>query len=134
MLSDIYQNAQMGIEGIDMVLYKIRSKKLYKIINKEKKEYQKIIKKAKCLAKENKEKITPVSSIAKLSSEIMSNFKLMKNDSDEEIVKMMIEGTYKSLGLLTGKLIIQNNEKTRKLGQEFVNLLEDNIKELKNVY
>ena len=46
----------------------------------------------------------------------------------------MIEGTYKSLGLLTGKLIIQNNEKTRKLGQEFVNLLEDNIKELKNVY
>ena len=41
-INDIYQNAEMGIVGINDVLYKVKNDKLKKEMEKEKKDFQKV--------------------------------------------------------------------------------------------
>lgn len=133
LLNTIYQSATMGVSGIDDIYYKIKNPKLIKLIKKEKKEYQRIIKSVKKLAENYEEKLCEINMLSKLSSEVISQLKIMKENSDEEIIKMMIEGTYKSLGLLSTKILDCKDDKIKKLASEFIDLLEGNIEELKNI-
>ena len=42
-LNLIYQNAQMGLIGIDMVIKKVENEKIAKLIGEQKKEYEKFL-------------------------------------------------------------------------------------------
>lgn len=132
-LNDIYQNAEMGIIGIDDVIYKIKDEKLKKEIIKEKKEYQKILKCCEKVFDKYKCKPKKITQMTKISSCFYSEMKLIKDNSDSLILKMMIEGSYKSVGILTTKIIINDEvDKTvRKVGEKLINLINDNISELK---
>lgn len=133
LLNTIYQNADMGIKGIKDIKYKIKNPKLLKLITKEEKEYQKILKKCKHLSQKENIKIQEVSSLAKISSSIISQMKIMKEDSDNEIIKMMIKGTYKSLEILSVEVINKDDNDILELANIFIKILQDNIKELKNI-
>ena len=131
----LYQNAEMGIIGINDITSHITSSKLQKEINREKKEYQNIVNICKKLMKKEKDKCKSVGIMAKMSSSMYSEIKLLKDDSDEIIIKMMIEGTYKSIGILTTKEMEYKNisNELKKLNNKFILTLMDNVNNLKNI-
>jgi len=133
-LNDVYQNAKMGIVGINDILYKVKNDKLKKEIEREKKEFQKIIKSCEKILKEYKCKAKKINFMAKMSSEFMSEMKLTKENSDDVILKMMIEGSYKSVGILTTKLMEYDDveSKVKVVGEKLLKIINDNLKQLKN--
>lgn len=135
LLNVLYQNAEMGIVGIEDVIYKIRHPKLLKELEKEKVEYQKIIKSLKKMMKKEHGETKSIGLFAKLSSGLYSEMKLMKNDSDKLIIKMMIEGSYKSIGILTTKEMEYENasDDVKDVLNLFIKTLNNNIKNLKNI-
>lgn len=135
LIKDIYQNAQMGIIGIDEILYKIKDKKLLKEIEGTKKEYLKIFNNAKKYLEDNNEEVKDVGQMARMSSEFMSQMKTYKEDSDQIILDMMIKGTEKSLDILNSKKI--NYDKcditTLKIVANMFSLLSRSLKRLKKI-
>lgn len=133
-VNDIYQNAEMGIIGINDVLYKVRDGGLKKELEKEKKNYQKILKACEKILKEYKCKAKKINFMAKMSSEFVSEMKLNKENADDVILKMMIEGSYKSVGILTTKLMEYDDvdSKVKAIGEKLLKLINDNLKALKN--
>ena len=125
----------MGIVGIDDVIYKASHPKLLKELEKEKREYQKLIKLIKRMLKVERGQSKPVSIITKISSSIYSEMKLMKCDSDKLIIKMMIEGSYKSIGILTTKELEYGSASTdiMDLLKSFIAKLKLNINNLKKI-
>ena len=67
LLNVLYQNAEMGIIGIEDVLYKVHHPKLLKELEIEKKEYQKIIKNVKKMLKSKHGQSKPINMFAKIS-------------------------------------------------------------------
>ena len=132
LLNVLYQNAEMGIIGIEDVMYKVRHPKLLKELEKEKKEYQKIIKNVKKMLKNRHGQRKPINIFAKISSSLFSDMKLMNNDSDKLIIKMMIEGSYKSIGILTTKKLEYKNVEIdiKDFLELFIKKLNNNISNL----
>lgn len=104
LLNYINKNSEMGIVGINDILFKVKSKKIYTIISKEKEEYEEICKKCQKLAKKFNFKLEKISSLAIMGSEMFSQMKLMKDDSEKNIVEMMINGSYKGLVVLKDRI------------------------------
>lgn len=100
---DIYQNAKMGIVGIDEVIFKVKNKRLLKEITNEKKEYDEICKACKYFLKRKKEEVVEPNMMAKMGSEFMTQMKLFKDDSDKIIIEMMLKGTDKSIDIISNK-------------------------------
>jgi hypothetical protein len=132
LLNVLYQNAEMGIIGIEDVMYKVHNQKLYKELESEKKEYQKIIKHVKRMLKVENGQSKSINMLAKISSTLYSDMKLMKNDSDKLIIKMMIEGSYKSIGILTTKKLEYDNTSLdiKDFLDLFIKVLNKNISNL----
>ena len=129
LLNVIYENADMGIIGIDKVLEKTNNPKLQKELLKERKYYLKVVKDVKKMIKDNHGSVNEVSMFAKISSEVYSDIKLINNDSDKIIIQMMIEGIYKSIGILKTKKIEYNNvsEDIKMYLDKFINKIEKDI-------
>lgn len=104
-IKDIYENMEMGIIGIDEVLYKAQDKSLLKEMKGLKKEYQKILVCCKKYLEDHGEALPQISMMTKMSTEVMSQMKLLKDNSDPVILDMMIKGTNKSLDILSSKKI-----------------------------
>ena len=132
LLNVLYQNAEMGIVGIEDVIYKVHNQKLYKELESEKKEYQKIIKYVKRMLKAENGQSKPINILAKISSSLYSDMKLMKSESDKLIIKMMIEGSYKSIGILTTKKLEYENAELdiKDFLDSFIKILNKNISNL----
>ncbi len=93
----LYQNVDMGIVGIESIEEKIQSRSLAKICLKQKEEYENIKKELLKFCKSYDVEDKELSPMAKISSEMMSNMKLMIDKTDSHIAKMMMEGTNKGL-------------------------------------
>jgi len=132
-LNDIYQNAQMGIIGIDEVLYKVKDDKLKRELEREKKGFNKIITKCTKNLKEYKCKPKKISFMTKMSSEFYSEMKLKSENCDDIILKMMIEGSYKSVGILTTKLMTNDDlsQVSLDLADKLLEMINSNIEHLK---
>ena len=132
LLNVLYQNAEMGIVGIEDVIYKVHNQKLCKELESEKKEYQKIIKYVKRMLKAENGQSKPINILAKISSSLYSDMKLMKSESDKLIIKMMIEGSYKSIGILTTKKLEYENAELdiKDFLDSFIKILNKNISNL----
>ena len=57
----------------------------------------------------------------------------MKENADDVILKMMIEGSYKSVGILTAKIMVNDSveEETKDLSEKLLKIINNNIKRLK---
>lgn len=95
-LNLIYQNAQMGLIGIDTVLKKVTNENIAKIINTQRKEYEKFCKEAKKLLESLNAKEEEIPKLKEISSKLMSEIMSLKSD-DKKIVKLMIEGNEKGV-------------------------------------
>lgn len=132
-IKNIYQNAEVGIIEINEVLYKVKNIKLEKELIKEKKNFEKIKKRCiKYLAK-YKSKPRNISILTKISSEFYAEMRLIKENSDVVILKMIIDSAYKSIGILTAKLVEYDmtDSESKKIGEDLLWDINNNIVQLK---
>ena len=102
-LNLIYQNAEMGIIGIDTVIKKVESEAIAKLIKEQRKEYEKFLEDAKKILLKYGAKEEEISKLKELSSKAMANVMTM-GKSDKEIAKLMMEGNQKGVLEITAEL------------------------------
>ena len=102
-LNLIYQNAQMGLIGIDMVIKRVESEKIAKLIGEQKKEYEKFLSDAHEILLKYGAKEEEISKLKELSSKAMAMMMTI-NKSDKEIAKLMMEGNQKGVLEITAEL------------------------------
>ena len=93
----LYQNVDMGVVGIESIEDKIKTRALAKTVLNQKEEYQNLKQELLSFCKDYNVQEKELGTMAKLSSGMMSNMKLMMDKSDNHIAKMMMEGTNKGL-------------------------------------
>lgn len=132
-LNYIYQNAKMGVIGIDNIKDKIFDDELKNIIATQKKEYQKIVDDASNILNELGLTEKDVSKMAKVSTYVMANLEMLKDDSSSNIAKLMIEGSNKGIIEINKNLNSYNNMNSKiiKLAKKLLATEQHNIDELK---
>ena len=132
-LNYIYQNAKMGGIGIDNIKDKIFDDELKNIIATQKKEYQKIADDASSILNELGLTEKDVSKMAKVSTYVMANLEMLKDDSSSNIAKLMIEGSNKGIIEINKNLNSYNNMNSKivKLAKKLLATEQHNIDELK---
>lgn len=134
-LNLIYQNAEMGLIGIDAVKDKVESEEITKIIEEQRKEYDKFCTDAKKLLSKYGAKEEEISAIKKLSSKIMSEAMTINKD-DKNIVKLMMEGNEKGVIAIKEKLNMFSDDDidddVRSLGEKLYATEEHNREEFES--
>ena len=102
-LNLIYQNAQMGLIGIDTVIKKVENEKIAKLIQEQRKEYEEFLEDARKILLKYGAKEEEISKLKELSSKAMAEVMTMGKD-DHEIAKMMMEGNQKGVLEITAEL------------------------------
>ena len=102
-LNLIYQNAEMGLIGIDTVIKKVENETIAKIIHEQKREYEEILADAKKILIKYGAKEEEISKLKELSSKAMASVMTM-GKSDKEIAKLMMEGNQKGVLEITSGL------------------------------
>ena len=132
-LNTIYKTSEMGIIGIDDVIDKVESESFRNILVEQREEYNKILKSCEELFDAYGMKEKELGTMTKLNSKVMSEVKLMTNDSDEVIAKMMMEGTNKGI-IKINKNINENkveDEEALELAKKLIKVMEHNLDEIK---
>ena len=131
-LNLIYQNAQMGLIGIDMVIKKVENEKIAKLIGEQKKEYEKFLSDAHEILIKYGAKEEKISKLKELSSKVMATFMTM-NKPDKEIAKLMMEGNQKGVLEITAELnnYDGNDEEILSLARRLLATEEHNREEFK---
>ena len=132
-LNYIYKNASMGVIGINDIITSVNNEKLVKLLKTEKTEYEDIMREAENILKKYGEDSEEIGKMAKISSKMMAEMSLMKDGSDENIAKMMVEGSNKGIVEIVEKLNAYNNSDGEivVLATKLKNTIENNIDELK---
>ncbi len=132
-LNYIFQNAKMGVTGIDNIKDKIYDDELKNIIATQKKEYQKIADEATKLLNDLGVSEKEISKMAQVMTYITANLELLKDDSTSNIAKMMIEGSNKGIIEINKNLNSYNNmnQNVIKLAKKLLATEQHNIDELK---
>ena len=131
-LNLIYQNAQMGLIGIDMVIKNVENEKIAKLIGEQKKEYEKFLSDAHEILIKYGAKEEEISKLKELSSKVMATFMTM-NKPDKEIAKLMMEGNQKGVLEITAELnnYDGNDEEILSLARRLLATEEHNREEFK---
>ena len=133
LLKYIYKNAEMGIIGIDDIITKVKNEQFENLLNSQKEEYKSICKETEDILKKYGKQNEEVGKVAKISSKVMSEVSMLKDDSINNIAKLMIEGTNKGIIDITEKINSYDNEDAEivVLATRLKSFLEKNIDELK---
>ncbi len=132
-LNTIYKTSEMGIVGINDVIDKAKKEKFRDFLAKQRKEYDKVLNLAENLYMAFGVKEKELGTMVKMNSKMMSEMKLMTNNSDEMIAKMMMEGTNKGI-IKLNKAINENpdaDEEIKELGDKLIQIMEHNYEQLK---
>lgn len=132
-LNYIYKNAEMGIIGIDNIIAKVKDSEFEKLLKNQKEEYNNICREAENILKKYGKSNEEVGTMAKISTTVMSEMAMLKDDSINNIAKMMVEGTNKGIIEITEKLNAYDNTDAEivVLANKLKNAEEKNIEELK---
>ena len=131
-LNLIYQNAEMGLIGIDTILKKITDEKLAKLVSEQYKEYEQICQDVKDILIKYGAQEEEISKIKQISSKIMSEMMSMGSDN-KKIVKLMMEGNQKGVIEIQEKLNNYACEDSEiiELAKKLLDTEEHNREELK---
>ena len=132
-LNNIYSIVDMGVIGIDNVISKIKDKSIEKLFIDQKKEYNLLRVEAMKILTDLDKEVKKPPKIAEIGSSIKTDMELLKDDSDNNIVKLMIQGSNRGIVELTSILNKKEltNRKVEILAQKLLDLLEHNIQDLK---
>lgn len=132
-LNNIYSIVDMGVLGIDNVIDKITDKSIEKLFIDQKKEYNLLRVEAMKILTNLDAKPKSTSKIAEIGSNLITDMELLKDDSDNNITKLMIQGSNRGIVELNSILNKKEltNKKVETLANKLLDLLEHNIQDLK---
>ena len=132
-LNYIYQNAHMGVIGIEHIENNIKDDKLRNLILNQKDDYQIICDECMRIFKEYHHEEKDISSLAKIGSYMSAKFNLLMDDSSSNIAKMMIEGSNKGIIEITEKIhaYVGKNKELINLANKLLATENVNLEELK---
>lgn len=133
-LDYIYQNAEMGLVGIDKIIEHVDNEELEHLILEQREEYSNIMEEAKQIYKKFGKDEKELSKLTKISSNVMTDMMMiMKKGETNLIVKMMIEGSNKGIIAITEKLNHYKNSDAEitKLAEKLLKTEQHNLDELK---
>lgn len=132
-LQFIYKNAEMGVIGIDNIITKVKDEKFEKVLKTQRDEYDNICTETENVLKKYGKQNEEVGSMAKVSTKVMSELTLLKENTTQAIAKMMVEGTNKGIVEIVEKINAYNNSDAEivVLANKLKNTLEKNIDDLK---
>lgn len=136
LLTYLYQDADMALDNLTMLINKINKKdnKIKKVIEGLIKGYENYLTKVKNYIKENNYDIQPKPLISKMGAYFGINMEVMKDNSDSRLADMLIQGL--TMGVLNVSKKIDNfkgdaNKEIIKLGKEFKDFQQKSIDKLK---
>ncbi len=132
-LNYIYQNAEMGIVGIDDIITKVKDEKFEKLLQEQKSDYENICKEAINILKKYGKEQKELNKMAKMSSYMMVKMKTMNDCSTSNLAKMMMEGSNKGIIEITEKLNAYNepDEEITALANKLLETEQNNLDDLK---
>jgi len=132
-LNYVYQNAEMGITGIDDISDKIEDEELKEVTRTQREGYLKISKEAIQIFIKYGQQEAELGKLAKINSYLMIKVKTMIDDSTSNIAKMLIEGSNKGILEITEKINQYQgiDEEIIDLAEKLKKLEESNLEELK---
>lgn len=132
-LNSIYQIVEMGVVGINDVIDKVSKSEFRIFLEEQRKEYDEILNECETIFTSYGAKEKELGAMTKLNSKVMSEMKLMKNQDDSIIAKMMAKGTTKGIEKLESAMNSYNesDEEAFSLAKKLLNTLKNNIENLK---
>lgn len=132
-LQYMYQNAKMGIQGIDDIKSHIEDEDLKKTITRQRSEYESIANDCIEILSELGKDEEDISNMSKIMSYVMVSIQMLKDDSSKNIAKLMIEGSNKGIIQINEKLnsYTNINPKIIKLAKKLLATEQHNIDDLK---
>ncbi|MCM1053179.1 MAG: hypothetical protein NC483_04320 [Ruminococcus sp.] len=131
-LNLIYQNAEMGLIGIDTVLKKINNEAIAKLMSEQRSEYENICEMASKVLIKYGAKEEEIPKLKEISSKIMGEIMSITGD-DKKIVKLMMEGSQKGIIAIQEKLNekLSEDEEILELAKKLLATEEHNVEEWK---
>jgi len=133
-LNYIYQNAEMGLVGIDQIIERVSDEDLEHLILEQRAEYAHIMEEAKEIYKKYGKDEKELSKLTKLSSNIMTEMMLLAKKGETKVIaKMMIEGSNKGIIAITEKLnhYEESDSEIKELAKKLLATEQHNLDELK---
>ena len=136
LLTYLYQDADMALDNLTMLINKINKKdnKIKKVIEALIKEYENYLTKVKNYIKENNYDIQPKPLISKMGAYFGINMEVMKDNSDSRLADMLIQGLTMGVLNVTKKIDTFKGDADKeiiKLGKEFKDFQQKSIDKLK---
>ena len=132
-LNYIYQNAQMGVVGIDDIINKITDEDFENVIKEQKDDYETICKETSAIFKKYGKEEKELPMMAKVGSYMMSEMKTLTDSSTNMLAQMMIEGSNKGIIEITEQLnnYSGDDEEIRTLANKLIKIEQKNLDNLK---
>lgn len=132
-LNYIYQNAEMGIVGINDIIPKVKDEEFETLLNEQKSDYENICNEAIEILKKYGKEQQELNKMAKISSYMMSMMKTMKDPSTSNLAKMMMEGSNKGIIEITEKInnFKEKDEEIVDLANKLLETEQNNLDNLK---
>ena len=136
LLTYLYQDADMALDNLTMLINKINKKdnKIKKVIEALIKGYENYLTKVKNYIKENNYDIQPKPLISKMGAYFGINMEVMKDNSDSRLADMLIQGLTMGVLNVTKKIDTFKGDADKeiiKLGKEFKDFQQKSIDKLK---
>jgi len=133
LLDYIYQNAKMGIVGIDNIKSVIKDEEFLKTIREQEKDYYAICQEATSLLLERNESVKDISGMAKIMTYIDAKLKTNEDTSTNVLAKMMIKGSNRGIIEIQEKLnrYDQADKKVVRLAKNLLKIEKRNLDNLK---
>lgn len=136
LLTYLYQDADMALDNLTMLINKINKKdnKIKKVIEGLIKGYENYLTKVKNYIKENNYDIQPKPLISKMGAYFGINMEVMKDNSDSRLADMLIQGLTMGVLNVTKKIDtfkVDADKEIIKLGKEFKDFQQKSIDKLK---
>ena len=136
LLTYLYQDADMALDNLTMLINKINKKdnKIKKVIEALIKGYENYLTKVKNYIKENNYDIQPKPLISKMGAYFGINMEVMKDNSDSRLADILIQGLTMGVLNVTKKIDTFKGDADKeliKLGKEFKDFQQKSIDKLK---
>lgn len=133
LLNHIRQTTEMGRDGIDMVMEYAEYKPFRDALQDQKAEYSRLYRAADTMLRIRGGEPQELSAIAKLSSELSSSMKTMRDHSTSKIAEMMIQGNTRGMTKSLQCLDQYSGEdkEVKALAEKLLRTEEANIEQMK---
>ena len=133
LLNYVRQNAEAALNGIDMVEGSVKGAKLKSTIDSQRSEYSSLYAEADALLRKKNGTPENMSTMSKVSAQVMGNMKKLTYHDDRDIADTMINGTVMGINKLTKHMheYKGNDQEITSLADKVISFEEGCIEELK---